>query len=115
MPVPGFHLYSVSKAALDMYTKCIAQELGGLGVRVNGINPAAVRTNIFKSAGLDISQDAADKMYESASPMHILNRIGEPMEIAKVMSFLCSDSGSFITGINMPVDGGCLIQTPKFI
>jgi len=112
-PVPGFSYYCMSKAALDMYTKSLAQELGSKGVRVNGINPGGVRTGLLRSSGIDVPPALQDKFFEEAKARHILNRVGEPKEIAEAMAFLCSDNASFITGINMPVDGGYLIHTPN--
>jgi len=114
-PAPNLVFYSMSKAALNMYSKALAQELGSQGVRVNCINPGAIRTNLLTSTGVPGVDDAMKvKMYEQFAAAHALNRVGEAHETASVLAFLASDQASFVTGVCLPVDGGLLIHQQKF-
>ncbi len=95
--------YSMSKAAVLVLTKKLALELGPYGIRVNGIAPGYVRTDMnmagkTKAEFERTARDYARKM--------IVGRIGEPGEIATVVAFLASDDSSFVTGQTLTVDGG---------
>jgi len=104
--LPSATDYCVSKAGLDMLTRCLAAELAPHGVRVNGVNPAAFKTNILRIH----DQEQADKTWDMLASMHALGRIGELPELANFVTFLASDQASFMTGINVPVDGGTLVK-----
>lgn len=97
---PGFCAYSTSKAALSGLTRALALELNGL-VTVNTILPAATKTDMLL-AGF---QDQPDK-YADLEAFHPVGRIAEPEEIAQLALFLCSDKARFITGAEIPIDGG---------
>lgn len=89
---------SVSKAALDQFTKCSALNLASKGIRVNSINPAMIQTR---------QTDPSDIEEASKYP---INRIGKVSETSEAIAFLANDkSASFITGLLLPVDGGCLV------
>lgn len=96
--------YSVSKAGLDQFTKCIALELAQKGIRVNSINPAMIRTQIFEKLGMSAAD--ADKLMELNKSTHPIGRIGEVSDTSAAIAYVASDSASFITGILLPVDGG---------
>ena len=103
---PNLLSYCMSKSALDQFTKCVALEVADKQVRVNSVHPGTIRTDIFKNCGLD-----EEYVYEKAKSWHPLGkRIGEPEEVAEVISFLVSDRASFCTGVLLPVDGGRLIN-----
>jgi len=105
-PRSAFGVYCITKCALDMFTKCTALELGPKGIRVNIVNPAAVRTNFGAAMGLDaITYDAFIEQRGNAYP---LGRVGESIDIANVILFLASDQCSWITGTNFLADGGGL-------
>lgn len=95
-------IYSISKAALNHFSKAIAMELADKGVRVNTISVGAVRTDVLTNAG----NDTPWEVYEKASP---LGKICEPEEIAELVLFLASDKGISVTGSNYVVDNGCLV------
>jgi len=104
----GFGPYCVSKAGLDMLTRCLAAELAPHQVRVNGVNPGVFRTNIMRNVAAD--KEEANKMFDSYAPAHALGRVGELQELSNFVLFLASDDASFMTGINCPVEGGFLLK-----
>ncbi len=105
IPAPVLSFYSVSKAALGMYTQTLASELGGSGIRVNSISPGPIDTPFFDKA-LGQGASRAKEMIREKIP---LGRLGSPEEVARAVAFLASDEAEWITGINLVVDGGRLI------
>ena len=101
---PGILAYSVSKAALDQFTRCTALELASKGVRVNGVNPGVVVTQLHRSGGMNEEQYQA--FLESSTTTHPLGRVGTAEEIADLILFLASSRASWITGITCSIDGG---------
>ncbi|CAG2105057.1 unnamed protein product, partial [Medioppia subpectinata] len=99
-------LYCMSKCALDMFTKCMALELGPKGIRVNAVNPAAVRTNFLQAVGL--TKEQSEGFYSRLSGKYPIGRVGESIDIANAILFLASDEASFVTGVNFVSDGGNL-------
>ncbi|XP_033627673.1 3-oxoacyl-[acyl-carrier-protein] reductase FabG-like [Asterias rubens] len=108
---PGVLAYCMSKAALDQFTKVTALELASQGVRVNSVNPGVIVTNLQKRGGLD--DEAYAKLLERSKTTHALGRPGEPDEAANAIAFLASDASTFITGANLPVDGGRHAMSPR--
>jgi len=100
----GALAYSMSKAAIDQMTSCMALELASKGVRVNGVNPGTTSTPIFSRAGM--SDDQVAQLYEHQKEVLPLGRIGDPDDIARAIAFLASSDASFITGEHLHVDGG---------
>ncbi|TDR85519.1 SDR family NAD(P)-dependent oxidoreductase [Enterovirga rhinocerotis] len=100
--VPGSNAYGVSKAALIHLTKNLACEWSGKGVRVNAVAPGYIEAplafDMFASGRVDRAQ------IEARLPMR---RLGQPEEIAAAVAFLASDAAAYITGVTLPVDGGC--------
>lgn len=96
---PHAMAYSASKAATLSITQSLAQELAP--IRVNTVSPGPVETDQW---GND------KKLMNSVSQKILLKRFGQPEEIAKVVAFLASDDASFITGTNIIVDGGNLLN-----
>lgn len=101
---PGILSYSVSKAALDQFTRCAALELASMGVRVNAVNPGVVVTELHRSGGM--AQDQYDAFLERSKSTHPLGRVGNPDEVAELIAFLASDRASWITGLTCSIDGG---------
>jgi NAD(P)-dependent dehydrogenase (short-subunit alcohol dehydrogenase family) len=101
---PGVLAYCVSKAALDQLTRCAALELAAKGVRVNAVNPGVVITEIHKRGGMDEPTYAA--FLEHSKQTHPLGRVGNPEEIAALVTYLASDEASWITGATYSIDGG---------
>ena len=101
----GTMAYCASKSAVDMMTKCAAVDLAPHKIRVNSVNPGVVVTSLQKTGGLD------DEAYEaflerSRTVTHPLGRVAEADEIAEAILFLASEQSGFITGANLPIDGG---------
>ena len=87
-----------------MLTKTVALEVADKGIRVNGIAPGAIATDM----NIEILEDEQKRKEEEMRiPMH---RIGRPQEIAKVALFLASDDASYMTGTTVYVDGGLTLS-----
>ncbi len=100
----GMSAYASSKAALRSITKTLAAEFGPRGIRVNSLSPGPIYTPIYGKH--NVSQDQINGMAETFPSMIPLGRFGSSNEIADVALFLASPDSSFITGAEIPVDGG---------
>lgn len=87
--------YAVSKAALTTLTRELAHELAGTGVRVNSVAPGEIETSILSPG--------TEEVVKSDVPM---GRLGSPKEVAEVVYFLASSHSSYITGSEIPINGG---------
>ncbi len=94
--------YSASKAGLHGFTMAMAREVARKGVTVNSLSPGYCRTALVESI-----PEAIRTQIISQIPV---GRIGEPHEIARAVDFLSADDAGFITGINLPVNGGGFIS-----
>jgi NAD(P)-dependent dehydrogenase (short-subunit alcohol dehydrogenase family) len=101
---PGVLAYSVSKAALDQFTRCAALELAPKGVRVNAVNPGVVVTGLHRSGGM--AEEQYQSFLERSKTTHPLGRVGTAEEVAELVLFLASDRASWITGVTVSIDGG---------
>lgn len=97
-PAPGHSHYAASKAALIMHAKAAAGEVGRFGVRVNSVSPGLIDRD-----GLERDWPEGVQRYRAASP---LARLGRPDDIGDACVFLCSPLSSWITGVDLVVDGG---------
>jgi NAD(P)-dependent dehydrogenase (short-subunit alcohol dehydrogenase family) len=93
--------YTAAKGGIITLTKAMAKELAP-AVRVNALSPSNVWTDMTKGAGEELIE-----FFRQETP---LKRIAEPKEIAAAALFLCSDESSYITGINLRVDGGYTLK-----
>jgi NAD(P)-dependent dehydrogenase (short-subunit alcohol dehydrogenase family) len=98
---PARAAYCTSKGAIIQLAKAMAVDHAGQNIRVNALSPGAVETRRLVLRYGDMT--TARRM---AGPKHLLNRLGEPEEIAQAALFLASDAASFMTGADMLVDGG---------
>ena len=92
--------YSTSKWGVIGMTKSAAKGYGQHGIRVNAVSPGLVDTPMVEA----IFNDEAKR--NEAIKEYPLGRLGQPIDIAEAVLWLCSDSASFITGVNLPVEGG---------
>jgi NAD(P)-dependent dehydrogenase (short-subunit alcohol dehydrogenase family) len=103
--LPGFTAYAASKAAVRNFARGWAVELKDRKIRVNCMSPGAIDTPaLATTTGLTAEQaEQAVAQFTTQIPM---GRRGMPEEIAAAVTFLASDESSYITGIDLPVDGG---------
>lgn len=97
---PGNTPYNVTKGGVLQLTRSLAADYGASGIRANAVSPGYIETpmtNMLAHAG---------PMRDAFVGMHLLQRAGQPEEVGKVIRFLLSDEASFVTGANIPVDGG---------
>jgi NAD(P)-dependent dehydrogenase (short-subunit alcohol dehydrogenase family) len=104
-PQPRVLHYAAAKAALIVYGKGLSREVAASGVRVNTLTLGAVRTPKGDEQRQELA-DADGLSSESFAAAIPLGRMGEPVDIADIVAFLVSDRASWITGANIPVDGG---------
>jgi 3-oxoacyl-[acyl-carrier protein] reductase len=97
--LPTYGVYSATKAAVEQLTRVFAKEVGARGITVNSISPGPTNTDLF------LEGKTAETIQRLAS-MSALGRIGEPVDISRVVLFLASESASWVTGQNLGVNGG---------
>lgn len=102
----GGALYSGSKGALSAAVRALALELAPKGIRVNAVCPSNIKTPMFDSLAGDMNDEAGIAALKAKQPLGI----GTPKQVAMPVCFLLSPAASFITGVNLPVDGGYLAQ-----
>jgi NAD(P)-dependent dehydrogenase (short-subunit alcohol dehydrogenase family) len=107
LAAPGNAIYAAAKAGLRAVARIFAVELVGKGMRVNMVSPGPTETPLInRNPGMDAQGvDALRQMMIANTPMR---RMGEPHEIARAVLFLSSDEASFITGVDLFVDGGVI-------
>ncbi len=96
----GLSFYDASKGAVTNLTRALALEFGARGVRVNAVNPSLTATEMAESV------TGNPEMMAKFIDRIALGRAAEPAEIADVIAFLASEDARFVTGVNLPVDGG---------
>ncbi len=94
--------YTAAKHGILGLTKVAALEYSAQGIRVNAVCPAFIATPMLERAGITTDETLRKAM----EAMHPIGRLGEPDEIAKVVTWLCSPDASFVAGEGMLVDGG---------
>lgn len=97
--------YAAAKASVNILTKSAAAEYGRQGIRINAVAPGVIRT-----PGVEKYFVEQPQMEEGLRKSSVLNRLGEPSEIAEAVVFLCSDRASYITGQLLSVDGGSSVK-----
>lgn len=106
---PARWTYNATKGAIVTLTKCMAMDLAPDGIRVNVVSPGWIWTpEVARAAAGD--RAAWEPIW---GRYHLLRRLGEPAEVASAIAFLCSSDASFITGAELPVDGGYLAMGPE--
>ena len=98
---PGQINYSASKAAIIGMTKTVAKELGARNVTVNAVAPGFIKTPMTDA----LTEEQRNKMLELVA----MKRYGNPEEVASVISFLCSEDASYVTGQTIEISGGLMM------
>lgn len=106
---PLFVTYSATKAALLQMTRNMAMDLAPFNIRVNCVCPGTILTPASYEHMERVGQTLEEFVAEQG-PKHLLNRVGDPREVAYAILFLSSDEASFITGTHLMVDGGYTAQ-----
>jgi NAD(P)-dependent dehydrogenase (short-subunit alcohol dehydrogenase family) len=109
-PYPNLAAYCVSKAAVDMYTRCAALDFAPHGVRVNAVNPGVVVTELHT-----VTHAVADypAFLERGKTTHPLGRVGTPEEVAATVLFLMSADAGWVTGVTFSIDGGRALASAR--
>jgi 3-oxoacyl-[acyl-carrier protein] reductase len=102
VPAPGRLLYTMSKGALEQATAVAARELGPRGITVNTVSPGAVDTDMLRSA------NNAEALAQTAA-LTALQRLGEPGDIAAIVTWLAGPDAGWLTGQNIRATGGLLV------
>jgi NAD(P)-dependent dehydrogenase (short-subunit alcohol dehydrogenase family) len=97
---PAFSIYSATKAAVRSFARTWTTDLKDRGIRVNAVSPGPIDTPLLNEA---FSNPADMKALASTV---VMGRLGRPEELAKAVTFLASEDASFITGVELFVDGG---------
>ena len=97
--------YAAAKGGVNILTRSSAAEYGAQGIRINTVSPGVIRT-----PGVEKYFEEQPKIAEGLKKAAVMNRLGEPGEIAEAVSFLSSDRASFITGQLLSVDGGGAVR-----
>jgi NAD(P)-dependent dehydrogenase (short-subunit alcohol dehydrogenase family) len=100
----GGAIYAASKGALAAMVRALAVELAPRGIRINSISPGPIDTPIYTKLGM--SKEAVSEFSSGLQQKVPLGRFGLAAEVAKVATFLASPGSSFMTGAEVPVDGG---------
>ena len=102
----GVVVYCGSKGALSASTRALALELAPKGVRVNAVCPSNIKTPLYEAGAADMNSEEGLAALKAKQPLGL----GMPEQVANAVAFLLSDAADFITGVNLPVDGGYLAQ-----
>ncbi len=103
---PQWAHYCAAKAGVIAMTKVIAMDYAAYKIRANCICPGVIDTRGSRGAFRRLTPEDAERARRAGAAMAMLNRSGQPVEIARTALFLCSDDASFITGQAIIVDGG---------
>jgi NAD(P)-dependent dehydrogenase (short-subunit alcohol dehydrogenase family) len=105
----GRWLYPVTKAAMLQLTRNAALDLAAEGIRVNSVSPGWTWSKVMD----ELSGGDRAHTDQVASDFHMLGRVADPEEVAAGVLFLCSPAASFITGADLPIDGGYTAMGPE--
>ena len=99
MMLPTYGTYCATKGAVEQLTRVFSKEVGARNITVNAVSPGPTDTELF-------NQGKTDEAVEKLASMSPFNRIGEPVDIARVVAFLVSEEAAWVTGQNIGANGG---------
>jgi NAD(P)-dependent dehydrogenase (short-subunit alcohol dehydrogenase family) len=102
----GGSIYDATKAAVRSFARSWTVDLKNRKIRVNAVSPGLISTPMLSAQGMGLSEEQFEQFKKSVLNSLPLGRLGTPDEIAKAAAFLASDDSSYITGIELFVDGG---------
>jgi NAD(P)-dependent dehydrogenase (short-subunit alcohol dehydrogenase family) len=102
----GVSVYGATKAAVRSFARSWTVDLKNCKIRVNAVSPGPIVTPMFSGQGMGLSEEQVEEFKKNVLNMVPLGRMGHPDEIARAVAFLASDESSYITGIELFVDGG---------
>lgn len=107
--VPKHTVYSGSKGAIETFVRCMAIDCGDKKITVNAVAPGGIKTDMYHAVcreyipnGANLSDDQVDEFAATWSPM---NRVGQPIDVARVTAFLASQDGEWVNGKVIGIDG----------
>lgn len=110
--VPGRFGYSASKGAVSAAVRQLAVDYGPVGVRVNAVVPGAIMSPANEERLLkEMSAESLDRL----RMVYPLRRLGRPEDVANAVCFLLSSEADWITGVNLPIDGGATVQLSEAV
>jgi NAD(P)-dependent dehydrogenase (short-subunit alcohol dehydrogenase family) len=109
-PYANLAAYCVSKAAVEMYTRCAALDFAPFGVRVNAVAPGVVVTELHTVTGAVADYQA---FLERGKVTHPIGRVGQAGEVASLILYLLSEEAGWITGASMSIDGGRALASAR--
>jgi len=98
--------YSMSKGAVHTMTYSIARDYINDGIRCNSVGPARVHTPFVDNYLRQYYPDNQEEMFNKLSKTQPIGRMAKPVEVAQLITYLCSEAAAFITGSHFPIDGG---------
>lgn len=107
--MPNSSVYAASKAAVLSLNKVFSVELASRKIRVNAVSPGPIETPLYGKVGLE--KEEVEGLGSALGEKILLKRFGQAAEVAKTVSFLASDDASFITGSEIVVDGGLIVNS----
>jgi NAD(P)-dependent dehydrogenase (short-subunit alcohol dehydrogenase family) len=102
----GVSAYSATKAAVRSFARSWTVDLKHRKIRVNAVSPGMISTPMLSGQGMGLSEEQVEQFKTNILNTVPLRRVGNPEEVAKAVAFLASDDSSYITGIELFVDGG---------
>jgi 3-oxoacyl-[acyl-carrier protein] reductase len=101
LALPTYATYVATKGAVEQMSHVFAKEMGSKGIRVNVVSPGPVRTDLFTTG-------KSDEDIKRSASLSAFNRIGEPVDISNVVTWLCSDEAAWVSGQNIRANGALI-------